>query len=458
MTKTILRYFLLFVLVLAGITAAAQTANWKDVYKAKKKDTVFGIARKYGITLQQLMDANPTMKTDGYQLKKGDMIYIPNVVAPSTNAQTVAPTAMAKEAAKKKDADIRNRAIRVGVMLPLHLQDGDGQRMVEYYRGMLLATDVLKKQKISVDIHAWNVAADADIRQVLLDNSAERCDIIFGPLYTRQVKPLANFCKTYGIRMVIPFSINGDEVAHNSQVFQVYQSADQLNQKAIHAFLERFPHHHPIFIDCNDTTSRKGLFTFGLRKQLDAKGVKYSITNLRSSEDMFAKAFSRKEPNVVVLNSGRSPELNIAFAKLNSLKTSQPGVSISLFGYTEWLMYTKYNLADYYKFDTYIPSTFYYNPLSSATQQVEAAYRRWFRTEPQPSLPRFVLVGYDHALFFLQGLHRYGAGFTGSRTETVTAPLQSPLYFRQIAGGGLQSEIFQLIHYKSNQTIDSVTY
>ena len=175
MTKTILRYFLLFVLVLAGITAAAQTANWKDVYKAKKKDTVFGIARKYGITLQQLMDANPTMKTDGYQLKKGDMIYIPNVVAPSTNAQTVAPTAMAKEAAKKKDADIRNRAIRVGVMLPLHLQDGDGQRMVEYYRGMLLATDVLKKQKISVDIHAWNVAADADIRQVLRRMSSGTC-------------------------------------------------------------------------------------------------------------------------------------------------------------------------------------------------------------------------------------------------------------------------------------------
>ena len=458
MTKTILRYFLLLVLVLAGVTAVAQTANWKDVYKAKKKDTVFGIARKYGITIQQLMDANPAMKADGYQLKKGDMINIPNVVAPTANTQTATPAATAKETAKKKDADIRNRAIRVGVMLPLHLQDGDGLRMVEYYRGMLLATDVLKKQNISVDIHAWNVAADTDIRQVLLDNSAERCDIIFGPLYTRQVKPLANFCKAYGIRMVIPFSINGDEVAHNPQVFQVYQSADQLNQKAISAFLERFPHHHPVFIDCNDTTSRKGVFTFGLRKQLDAHGVKYSITNLRSSEDMFAKAFSRKEPNVVVLNSGRSPELNIAFAKLNSLKNAQPGVSISLFGYTEWLMYTKYNLANYYKFDTYIPSTFYYNPLSAATQQVEAAYRRWFHTETQPSLPRFVLVGYDHALFFLQGLHRYGTKFNGSRTETVTAPLQSPLRFRQIAGGGLQNEIFQLIHYKSNQTIDSVTY
>ena len=64
--------------------------------------------------------------------------------------------------------DIRQRAIRVGVMLPLHNINGDGKRMVEYYRGILMACDSLKQTGISVDIHAWNTAEDADILKILL--------------------------------------------------------------------------------------------------------------------------------------------------------------------------------------------------------------------------------------------------------------------------------------------------
>ena len=69
-------------------------------------------------------------------------------------------------------------------MLPLHNDDGDGRRMVEYYRGLLLAFNQMKAEGINTDVHAWNVAKDADIRTTLLDANAASLDIIFGPLYT----------------------------------------------------------------------------------------------------------------------------------------------------------------------------------------------------------------------------------------------------------------------------------
>lgn len=451
MNRHRLSYILLLLFLIVGAVAEAQVNKWQDIYKVKKKDTMFGIARKYGISIDQLKEANPEMQSADYQLKKGTTVFIPF-------AQDSVSRAPKAPSATKKEADIRQRAIRVGIMLPLHHKDGDGDRMTEYYRGFLLACEDMKRHNISVDIHAWNVPTEADIRQTLLSNGAAQCDIIFGPLYSHQVKPLADFCKTYHVRMVIPFSITSTEVAHNSQVFQIYQTPEVLNQRAISAFMERFPGHHPVFIDCNDTTSRKGIFTFGLRKQLEAKGIKYNITNIKSSEEMFAKAFSRTQPNVVVLNTGRSPELNIVFAKLDGLRIAQPGISVSMYGYTEWLMYTKYSLANMYKYDTYIPTTFYYNPLSPTVRGVEDSYRRWFKTELRASLPRFALVGYDHAQFFLRGLHQYGAHFTGSRKESVAPPLQSPLYFEPVSGGGRQNVSFQLIHYKPNQTIDTLTY
>ncbi len=448
----LMRYIFISILLLVCALSVAQTTAWQDQYKAKKKDTVYGIAHKYGLTVEQLVAANPQMQQEGYQLKKGDIVFIP-----FATKQTVAKSQTSTEKPIKKD-DIRLREVRVGVMLPLHQVDGDGKRMTEYYRGFLLACEDLKSQGISVKVHAWNVAIDADIRQVLLDKAAQQCDVIFGPLYTHQVKYLADFCKTHQIKMVIPFSISSDEVQRNNQIFQVYQSQERLNGKAINAFIERFPDCHPIFVDCNDSTSRKGAFTFGLRKQLEAKGIKYSITNIKSTESQFAKAFSTTQPNVVVLNTGRSPELNVVFAKLNGLKTLSPNLQISLFGYTEWLMYTKYNLANYYRFDTYIPTTFYYNSLSAATQRVEGAYRQWFKTETLQALPRFALTGYDHAMYFIGGLHKYGTTFSGTKKQVVSTPVQTVLYFDKISGGGVENACFQLIHYKNNQTIESVTY
>ncbi len=166
---------------------------------------------------------------------------------------------------------------------------------------------------------------DADIRTTLVQEGANQCDLIFGPLYTKQVASLADFCKTYGIKMVIPFSINGDQrwiAARKSS--KVYQSPESLNDASIKAFLNRFKNVHPIFVDCNDSTSRKGNFTFGLRKELEKRKITYSVTNVNSSLEYFAKSFVPSKQNVVILNTGRSPQLTQVLNKLDEFTAKYP--------------------------------------------------------------------------------------------------------------------------------------
>ena len=440
-------------------TAVAQNLKWRDMYQVKKKDTIFGIAKNYGLTVDELINANPEMKVAGYELKKGDYIFIPYPANTDPKAATTrAATTPQPQTVAKTTQSQTAKTIKVGVVLPLHDVDGDGKRMTEYYRGFLMGCDSLKQQGYSIDVHAWNVPADADIRPTLQDASIRNCDVIFGPLYTKQVKPLSDFCKGAGIKLVIPFSIWGDEVSRNSEIFQVYQSLDELNNASIDAFISRFGNQHPVFIDCNDSTSKKGIFTFGLRNRLNARGVKYSITNLKSNEELFSKAFSRTQPNVVVLNTGRSPELTVAIAKLKALVASNPGVVVSLFGYTEWLMYTRNNLDNFYKFNTHIPSTFYYNPLSAKTQHLENGYRRWFGLETLYALPKFALMGYDHAQFFIRGLYKYGKAFNGTKPQNVYTPLQTPLDFKRVGSGGMQNRAFMLVRYTNDKKIELINY
>ena len=454
--KQILKHVLLgVVLAFTADVAMAQAQKGREVHKVKKKETIFGIARQYGLSVQDLVDANPEMNTPGYELKKDSYIVIPTPKGQGTQDTKPQPVEQPVVVDRKAKTD---GTIRLGVMLPLHDVNGDGRRMVEYYRGVLMACDSLKKLGISVDVHAWNTPDDKDIAPVLQDKAAQQCDLIIGPLYSKQMAQLSQFVTQHDIRLVIPFSINAPELLTNRNIFQIYQSPNNFNESVIEQFMQRFSSYHPVFIDCNDSTSTKGSFTSSLRRQLEVRGISYGITNLRSSETAFANAFSKSQRNIVILNTGRSPELNVAIAKLNGMTTSQSGVQVTLFGYTDWLMYTQYQLDNFYKYDVYIPSAFHYNPLTSKTMRVQQKYRWNFHQDMMNSLPRFAITGFDHAMFFLQGFHRYGKEFTGAPGLLGYEPVQTPLKFERIGNGGLRNQSIMFVHYMPEHRVETINF
>ena len=459
---TMRRYFkliLCFLALMVATAVAGQTIKWQELYKVKKKDTIYGIAKKFNITIDELIRANPAMQKADYSLQKGDQLLIPYPAAKpaaTTTPATAATNTQAQSTATHQRA--ADGTVRIGVMLPLHNVDGDGQRMVEYYRGVLMACDSLRSQGIATHVYAWNVPIDANVQQTINDDNARQCDIIFGPLYTKQVKPIGDFCRKNGIRLVIPFSINGGDVETNDHIFQVYQSRVLTAELSVNAFMDRFKDAHPVFVDCNDTTSDKGVFTAALRRRLEAEGIAYNITNLKSSEPMFAKAFSAKKRNVVILNTGRSPQLNSTLAKLNTLRASYPNIQIAMYGYNEWLMYKRVYQDYYYKYEAYIPTAYVYNESAPATASLERHYRQWFKSDMRLALPRFALTGYDQAQFFIRGINKYGKQFNGTPQQNTYKPLQTPLKFKRVTNGGMQNNCFVLLHYKPTRTIETITY
>lgn len=444
------RYFIILLFFVGCSLSYAQTNKWQEIHKVKKNETIFGIARNFGISIDELLDANPEMRKPGYELKKGSTIYIP-FAKPKETPKPVAP---------KPEAKPKKTSIDVGIMLPLHNVDGDGKRMVEYYRGILMAVEKMKSDGININMKAWNVPIDADIRTTLAEPSAQNLDIIFGPLYTKQVKALGDFCSKNKIRMVIPFSISGNDVDSNPNIYQVYQTQKEIADASITHFLELFADTHPVIIDCNDTTSQKGIFTFALRKKLEEKGIAYSITNINSSAERFATAFSLTKRNMVILNTGRSPELTSVMKKLDELTEANKNVKISMFGYTDWLMYQKYNKNQTYfcKYDVYIPTHFYYNEVSGLVQSFVARYKVNFKADMMNALPHFAVTGYDQAMFFIGGVHKYGDDFKANGRQQYATPLQTPYNFVKTASGGYRNKAFQLIHFKTDGTIDSITY
>lgn len=426
----------------------AQEKKIRSVHKVQKKETVFSVADRYSLTIDQLIDANPLMRKPGYDWKKGVQVNIPYVEPEATTIEEIA----------KKNVEKR---INVGVMLPLHNRDVEGQRMIEYYRGLLLAVDNMKQKGMNVSIRAWDLSQDTNVDNILADASISPLDVIIGPLYSKQVEKISNFCKKKDIKLIIPFSINSNAVDNNPNIFQVYQDNEQINKLAIKHFMEMNPAFHTIIIDCNDSTSKKVEFCDAFKAEVIKKQMKYYVTNLNSPAGSFVGCFRPAEHNVILLTSERSPELTAAIKKVNAVVEKNPGMKVTFLGYTDWFLYQKYNnnLANYCKYDTYIPTTYYYNSSSIKTNEVESKYRNTFNAELMNYIPRFALTGYDQGMFFLMGIYKYGKDFKGDKSQQLNDVIQNAYEFvKETEKSGYKNHFFQFVHYKPQGGIESIAY
>ena len=439
-------------------TASAQTTKWKDIHKVKRKETIFGIARDNGITIEELKEANPEMKQPDYKLKKGDYVFIPYPkAAQATPTTTTANKTEEQRPANKPVSDIRNRAIRVGVMLPLHNDNGDGRRMVEYYRGVLMACDSLKQNGISVDIHAWNVPENADIKKTLKDKDAAKCDLIIGPLHTEQIPTLSNYCQRHYIRLVVPFSSQGEGIYQNPYYYAVNPPKSFLLSEAAHLTTELFGKDNILLLDGNESDNDAANFSEAVNKRLMQNGNKMRTIRLSDDSQTWADMMVAYKSNVIIPSSSSVKLLNQLFPKLRQFAVDHPEYGIKLVGYPEWQTYTNNHLENFYRFDTYAYSTFYRNPLNGRASQFENDYQKHFHETTITSWPRFGMLGYDTAYFFLKGLSTYGDALELHLGEVATTPYQHQFKFQRVSNwSGFINREVEFIHYSPAHSIEII--
>ena len=73
-------------------------------------------------------------------------------------------------------------------------------------------------------------------------------------------------------------------------------------------------------------------------------------------------------------------------------------------------------------------------------------------------IPRMAIIGYDMAQFFVRGLKTNGKNFNGAASEVKYRPLQTRYDFVRVGQGGYMNDNFQLVHFKTDQTMENLVY
>ncbi|MBP6373765.1 MAG: LysM peptidoglycan-binding domain-containing protein [Flavobacterium sp.] len=218
-----------------AITASASSSSVKHVVQAK--ETKFGIAQKYGITVAELEMQNPTIQAG---LQVGAELIIPKstVVKPldSSTLDTSAPK-LTTNSGQQLSINKAGQSKKLVLLLPFNAakiqadtltplpnrlkKDAFLNLTLDFYAGALVAVDSAKTLGINFEVQVLDseeTKSSSALDALLKTNSFAGADAVIGPFYQNYVDKLGPVLAATGIPLLSPLSKEPGKNAAN--VFQ----------------------------------------------------------------------------------------------------------------------------------------------------------------------------------------------------------------------------------------------
>lgn len=438
-----------------------QDKGWKTMHKVEKKETIFSISRQYGITQEELIAANPELRTN--KLKKGSFLFIPYAKSDALAAPTepaapsVAPTNEELFSQSRPAASPWGKRLKAALLLPFTGTNGSADeeqvRMLEFYEGFLLAADSLKRQGVSMDIYTYDTQGSQQVvKQLMEGQSLKEMDVIFGPNQPEATQALAEFARKNQTRLVVPFSNKVEEVFSNPYVYQVNTPQSYLYSEVYEHFIRRFGKTNVVFVS-DGTSKEKEEFLKGMKEELKANGIGFQQVQLDGEVDgtKVIAAMDTLRQNVFIPTSGSNTALIRLLPHLTLVRREHPNFDMHLFGYPEWQTYTSEHLASFYELDTYFYSSFYTNNLFPEAIRFIYNYRRWYSKDMRNTFPKYGMLGFDIGYFFLKGLTEQGNRLEEQLDKVQVVPIQTGFKFERVNnwGGFINRKVF-FVHFSND--------
>lgn len=478
------------------VNKAGNASNSKSSIKhtVRAKETLYSLSKLYNISMSDIADANPEIKSSG--LKKDMVLIIPEVkkVAPipekevvvaSTSTAPVVSAPKGPSAAQpaytpvstapaapaistnapvtsKTTVKETGNVMKVGLLLPfLDQKDGQRDRFVEYYEGFLLAVQDIKEKGYSAEIYVFDISKGKNTKKLesLLDTyEMKDLDIIIGGVSDEEIAIMTKFAQSQNIKYAIPFPVKNEvKLAEASNVFQVNIPLSQLYSKAAFTFCKEFRNYNVIILE-DSSDKNKADFISVLKKNLSISAMQNKTIQISPSlESDIRIALTQGVDNIIIPASGSMAMLGKIMPTLRNIKTQIPDISVKLFGYPEWQAYAPQYLQDFFRFETYIYSSFYAYSNDVSLQKFMNRYINWYGKTLLNTYPKYGLLGYDTGLYFMTALAQYGKSFDDNLLRIKVPTLQSVFNFEEVsAHSGYMNTGLYFIHYKPDMTIEKI--
>lgn len=498
--------FLIACLVAGSMTLAA--ANREHV--VRPGDTLYSIAKHYGVTVEAIQAANPSI--EGTNIPTGMTLVIPEAKPAlsfgnkkddkkdekkNVSVDKSSPTVIVNNNRQAPSVSFANKpslptynvlgnghwtdgTLTLAVILPFNLnaKTADEQkvqmRSVEFYEGVLMAVDEIQQMGRRVSVLAFDQGTES-MQSILSNQGLLSADFIIAPMDDASLKPVAEWGEEHGTPVVSPFVFNASYLEQYEHLFQINTQKSMLYPQLTEELLTRFKDYTVVFLTDSINVKKADPYPALLKKELRTLNVQYKEMSFRHPETLMAcdsilgimdknilfvpvtpqqeslrRMFSGLQ-HVKILRDARFQE-----ALLNGTATkAQPKMAV--LGYPEWVLYTNDLIDYYYDLNVYLFSKLYVNPFDPFVKRFYDNFRAWYNKDLMALMPKYGILGYDVTRFFLRSLSRHGQHIEERLIGQEEECLQNVFCFEKSENGkGFYNHGLYLVHFTPESTIEKI--
>ncbi|MCK4747336.1 MAG: LysM peptidoglycan-binding domain-containing protein, partial [Bacteroidales bacterium] len=244
-------------------------------HKVKRRETLYSIARFYGVAVQEIRTANPELGWGGPKTDQVIRIPLPQVLDhPETTLDTIPVDSLLHVDVDSllEDYDYEelmfqhddpDRTYRVAYFVPFDFQEPEpldslikdvksaarrnriieryrmeqkvpqSTHFLEFFQGTLLAIDSLRQTGMKLEVQFYDTEKSPDHTRFLVeDEDFREPDLIIGPFYPFNLKIISDYARDEHIPVVTPFYTDLDLVCRNPYLFQLSPSIEREYKEA----------------------------------------------------------------------------------------------------------------------------------------------------------------------------------------------------------------------------------
>ncbi len=374
------------------------------------KETLYSTSRLYGLSEEELIRANPGIDSSNFPI--GYTLTIPQ---PGNN----------NKASKKNIANYSNGPIsRVAILLPL---TGTGSsRYIEFYQGFLMGVLKMKKQGNSINLQVHNIDNTSDIDKLIRSGELGTNQLLIGGINDEQIKSLARYASKNKMQYVIPFYSHKSNALYDYTGFQINPPKEALFPFVAEAFVRMYKGQRILMLSGND--AEDGMTRY-LREFLREKGIAFEQYSAYNEQSKIVSAMRSNTNLIIVPSNGKQNLLNRILSLANTNGSTN---RITLFGHPEWQSFSASTLNKLRSYNSTFYTTFYFDEEQKESSNFLRDYFGWYNQKVTGAYPKYSILGYDIANYFISALAQFGNDFTNNLPQLASDGMQSDFHFRNV--------------------------
>ncbi len=388
-------------------------------------ETLYRVAKNYGVSEDELIRINPGLSAEHFPI--GRTIRIPRT-------QASIDTALSGQGMSSLGADrSAGRVVRLLLMMPLVKTP----RYLEFYQGFLMGMNDLKKDGISMNLTVLDAERDEDVSTHIFNGAlSQPYDFVIGGVTDAQVEMLARATRLG--YYIVPFA--SSTTVNDPHMIRLNQSPTEVASRVIPRFIRRYRDNDICFV--YRTEDREDPFIQRLKSALTQEGISYRTLNLSRSEGEINKRTSVLIPI--------SPDRALAERTISLARTAQA----SVFGYPQWQSYGDTFVSSLGQVRATIYSSFFFDAESTAGKQFLTKYNAWYSKKLLNGFPRYGVLGYDVARYFIRAHALMGGDFIRNSFLLTSDGLQLDINLEKVSDqDGYVNRSFYFISFSPDGSI-----